>query len=229
MNFILIFAAMPLLCGAIASCLVIRDRMKKHAAMAPRHARGLLIHSLTFVLVSAAISVLSAGRPANAQEIIHARAGQIVATNPTAKTLTLKVADGSTVVFQDVASPEPALSFDKEVRSKTVAADTFKNVGAYVVVFYFGIYTPTAVAVKELGVAAPQRSTGSVAGFDRHQHLLLLKAGPAGPQKMVVSDDTIVDTPEGVVRPANFHPGKGEQLRCFTAPQSETAVFVAPN
>ena len=36
----------------------------------------------------------------DAQEIIHARGGQIVATKPTAKTLTLKVPDGSTVLYK---------------------------------------------------------------------------------------------------------------------------------
>lgn len=224
---------MPLLCGAIAAFLVVRDSMIKRHTRVPRparrHAQRCLIHGLMFVLLAASVCFLSAGRFASAQEIIHARAGQIVATNPTANTLTLKVADGSTVVFQDVASPEPAMSFDKDVRSKTVAASTVKDVGAYVVVFYFGVYTPTAVAVKVLGMSAPQRTTGSVAGFDRHQHLLMLKSGPAESQKMAVSEDTIVDTPEGVVKPDNFHPNKGERLRCFTAAQSQTALLVAPN
>jgi hypothetical protein len=66
-------------------------------------------------------------------------------------------------------------------------------------------------------------------GFDRHKHLLTLKTETAQPQELAVSDDTIVDTPEGIVKPAEFHPSKGEQLRCFAKPESQAALFVAPN
>ena len=191
--------------------------------------KRVLLHSLTFVSLGSMLFVVSACRSAGAQEIIHARAGQVVAISPKARTLTLKTADGSAVVFKEVTGPEPAMSFDKDVRSKTVAANTFNTVGAYVLVFYFGFDTPTAVAVEDLGKTGPQRTIGSVDHFDRHQHLLMLNAGAAEPQKVVVSDDTIVDTPEGVVKAVDFHPSRGEQLRCFTRPESMTALFVAPN
>ncbi|WP_157178384.1 hypothetical protein [Terriglobus roseus] len=168
-------------------------------------------------------------RQANAQEVIHARAGQVVAANTAAKTLTLKVADGSTVVFHDVATPEPAMSFDKDLRDKTTAAAAFHDVGAYVVVFYFGFGEPTAVAVESMGATPPKRTAGSVTSFDRHQHLLTLNTESMGSQKVVVSDDTILDTPEGVVKASNFHPGKGQHLRCFAKPDSQNALFVAIN
>jgi hypothetical protein len=109
-----------------------------------------------------------------------------------------------------------------------VPAGTFTKVGAYVVVFYFGIDTPTAVAIKELGQDPLQKSIGSVADFDRHQHLLTLKTETA-PQKLVLNDETVVDTPDGIVRSADYHPSKGEQLRCFTKPASQAALFVRPN
>ncbi|MGI4758776.1 MAG: hypothetical protein ACRYGF_18245 [Janthinobacterium lividum] len=149
--------------------------------------------------------------------------------NPSAKAFTLKITDGSTLVFKDVQSPEPAMSFDKEVRSKTVAASTGGNIGDYVVVFYFGVEAPTAVAIKELGNTDPQRTTGVVVGYDRHKRLLLLKAGSEEPQRMTISDNTIVDTPEGVIKADNFRPNKGEQLRCLTTPQSQAAVLVVPD
>ena len=135
--------------------IVLRDRTTSHRAMMARRIVGgskrVLLHSLTFVSLGSMLFVVSACRSAGAQEIIHARAGQVVAISPKARTLTLKTADGSAVVFKEVTGPEPAMSFDKDVRSKTVAANTFNTVGAYVVVFYFGFDTPTAVAVEDLG------------------------------------------------------------------------------
>jgi hypothetical protein len=234
MNIILILFAMALVCGAIGLYAAARNRAEERRRAAMRRvaekAKSVLLRNrdITFPL-SAILCFSSLYLSASAQEIIHARAGQIVATNSTAKTLTLKVADGSTVVFKDVANPEPPISFNQDVRSKTVPAGTFRKVGAQVVVFYFGFDVPTAVAVKDLGSDAPRRSTGSVANFDRHQHLLTLKTDTAEPQKLVLSDDTVMDTPEGVVKLADYHPNKGEQLSCLTKPESQTALFVTPN
>jgi hypothetical protein len=234
MNIILILFVMPLVCAAIGLYAAARNRAEERRATAMRRVaektKSVLLRNRNMMFPLSAILCLSlACLSAGAQKVIHARTGQIVATNSTAKTLTLKVADGSTVVFKDVANPEPAITFDQDVRNKTVPAGTFNKVGAQVVVFYFGFDVPTAVAVKDLGSDAPKRSTGSVANFDRHQHLLTLKTDTAEPQKLLLSDDTVMDTPEGIVKLADFHPNKGEQLRCFTKPESQTALFVAPN
>ena len=234
MNIILILFAMPLVCAAIGLYAAARNRAEERRKTAMRRVaektKSVLLRNRNMMFpLSAILCLSSACLSASAQEIIHARAGQVVSTNSTARTLALKVADGSTVVFKDVANLEPAISFNQDVRSKTVPAGTFNKVGAEVVVFYFGFDVPTAVAVKDLGSDALKRSTGSVANFDRHQHLLTLKTDTAEPQKLLLSDDTVMDTPEGIVKLADFHPNKGEQLRCFTKPESQTALFVAPN
>jgi len=141
----------------------------------------------------------------------------------------LKVADGSTLAFRIVAKHEPEMTFDKDIRSRTVAAGAFHTVGAYVVVFYYGFDNLTAVAVENLGISAPKRTVGSVANFDRHQRLLTLKTETADQQKVALSNDTIVDTPEGVVKGADFHPRQGDQLRCFANPESQAALFLSLN
>jgi hypothetical protein len=234
MDIMLILFAMPLVCGAISLYAAARNRAEERRKTAMQRVaektKSVLLRNRSMMFpLSVILCLSSVCLSASAQEIIHARPGQIVAINSTAKTLTLKVPDGSTVVFKDVANPGPAISFNQDVRSKTVPAGTFNKVGAHVIVFYFGFDVPTAVAVKDLGSDAPKRSTGSVANFDRHQHLLTLKTDIAQPQKLVLSDDTVMDTPEGIVKLADFHPNKGEQLRCFTKPESQTALFVAPN
>jgi len=43
-----------------------------------------------------------------------------------------------------------------------------------------------------------------------------------------LTEDTIVDTSDGVVKLADYKPSKGEHLSCFTNPGSETALLVAP-
>jgi hypothetical protein len=234
MNFFLLLIAIPILCGLIAFCLVGMDRVKQNHTSPQQHTRvstkGFLLRCSAFLFfTSIPFLLLSASQQGVAQEIIHARAGQVIKVNPASKTLTLKAADGSTIVFQDVAEPEPAMFFDKAVRSKTVAARSFNTVGAYVVVFYYGYDVPTAVAVEDLGTKTLNRTVGTVAEFDRHKRTLTLKEAAAQPQELAVSDNTIVDTPEGVVRSATFHPSKGDQLRCFAKPGSQEAFFIASN
>jgi hypothetical protein len=160
--------------------------------------------------------------------VVHAQAGKVMAVNAAAKTLVLKLPDGSTMVYQDVPSHEPALSLDKSVREKTVPVGAYSKVGANVVVLYFGYNSPTAVAVKELGPDTPKKSSGNVSSFDRHQHSLMLKTDAAEEQKLVLNEDTIVDTSDGVVKLADYKPSKGEHVSCFTGPNSETALLVAP-
>jgi hypothetical protein len=66
-----------------------------------------------------------------------------------------------------------------------------------------------------------------VSSFDRHQHSLTLKTD-AAEQKLVLTDDTIVDTSDGVVKLADYKPSKGEHVRCLTSGNSETALLVGP-
>ncbi|SNS31406.1 hypothetical protein SAMN05421770_101456 [Granulicella rosea] len=166
--------------------------------------------------------------PAGAQEVIHTRTGQVTAVNARDKTLTLKVADGSTIVFHEVASPEPALSFAKPLRDKTVPVAGFSNVGSNVAVFYFGFDRPTAVAIKDFGPDPVKRTAGTVEGFDHHKHSLTLKTETPAPEQVMLTEDTIVDTDNGVVKLSDYKPSKGERLRCVTRAQSETALLVTP-
>jgi hypothetical protein len=249
MNMMIVLVAMCLLCGVVsiyvaASNSAEERRNAQRRKLAARKSQSVQqlhemdtpirreVHTIKLNILlplTAVLCLSSACLSASAQETIHARAGQVTAINLAARTLTLTAADGSTIVFKDVANPEPAIYFDKDVRSKTVPTGSFNKVGAHVIVFYFGFDNPTAVAIKELGSKKPKKSTGSVATFDRHQHLLTLKSTTAEPEKLVLTDDTVLDTPNGIVKLSEYHPNKGEQLRCFTQPESQTALFVASN
>lgn len=221
MNIMLVLVSMGLVCGGIGLFVGVRNCAEERRLAERKR--------LQLRLIPAAILCLSLGcMPLVAQEVVHAQTGKVVNVDAARKTLTLKLADGSTVSFQDVSSHEPALSLDKAVREKTVPVGTYSKVGANVVVLYFGYGSPTAVAIKELGADAPKKSSGSLSSFDRHEHSLTLKTDAAVPQKLVLTEDTIVDTSDGVVKAADYKPSKGERLRCFTGPKSVTALFVAP-
>jgi hypothetical protein len=211
MNSMMVLVSLCLLCGGIGLCVGVARRGRLRFAVAPVAVLALLLGSLSL----------------GAQEVVHARAGKVIQVDAAQKTLSLKLADGSTMSFHQVASHEPALSLDKSVREKTLPAATFSKVGANVVVLYYGYDSPTAIAIKELGADAPKKSIGSVSSFDRHERSLTLKTDAAAPQKLVLTDDTIVDTSDGVIKAADYKPSKGEHLRCFTSPNSETALFVA--
>ncbi|CAN5635905.1 hypothetical protein BH10ACI4_BH10ACI4_06830 [soil metagenome] len=249
MNIMFVLVAMTLLCAAIGLYVGIGNqdeerrltrRAGKLSLPAGRRAeqtafpagwRSALPHRKMLMAFTTLTALSLFCGAANAQKVIHARAGQIVAINKAAKTISLKVADGSTVLFEEVATPEPNLAFAREIREKTTPAATFDKVGDEVVVFYFGFNTPTAVAIKDLGPGSVSRSTGSVANFERHQRLLTVKTEAAEPQKLVVTDETVVDTPSGLVKPGDYHPSKGEPVRCISGLQkdSQVALLIAPN
>jgi hypothetical protein len=221
MNIMLVLVSMCLICGGIGWFVGGRARAEEHGFDEQKSFRLLLI-SATF------LCLLLACMPMRAQEVVHAQAGKLVAVDSAGKRLTLKLADGSTVSYQEVPSHEPALSLDKAVREKTVPVASYSKIGANVVVLYYGFDSPTAVAIKELGADAPKKSTGSVSNFDRREHSLTLKTDAAAEQKLVLTADTIVDTSDGVVKLADYKPSKGEHLRCLTSANSETALLVGP-
>ena len=211
MNTKLTLAYLCLLCGGIG--------IFAGLSRAGRREFSTILATLFFLLMC---------MPVRAQEVIHARTGTVTAVNAKSKTLVLKAVDGSTVVFKLTGDSASMSSLNKSVREKTVPAQSYAKVGSNVVVLYFGYDDLTAVAIKELGAGALKKSTGSVTNFDKHDRSLTLKADNAAEQKLVLTDDTIVDTADGVVKASDFHPSKGQQVRCMTGAASETALLVAP-
>jgi len=221
MNIMLVLLSMGLFCGGVGLFVGLMDRVKERRLAQQKRLRL----SPTKAAVMCLILVFL---PLGAQEVVHAQTGKVIGVDTAGKTLTLKLADGSKVSYQDVPSHEPAMSLDKDVREKTVPVAAYGKVGANAVVLYFGYDSPTAVAIKDLGSDVPKQSIGTVSNFDRHQHSLTLKTNAAESQTLLLTEDTIVDTSDGVVKLADYKPSKGERLRCLTGPDAKTALFVAP-
>jgi hypothetical protein len=81
----------------------------------------------------------------------------------------------------------------------------------------------------DLGTGTLDRVNGNVADFDRHQHRMKVKCSAAAPQDVVLSDQTVVDTPMGVVQGSKYKPNKGEQVGIVsTSSKGErTALFIS--
>jgi len=229
MNIMLALVSMCLLCGGIGLFAGLHRAHKRRVAGFNRAPKRRAADRVEFpTSLAAALFFLLMCSPVRAQEVIHARTGTVIAVNAADKTMTLKAVDGSTLRFKETGGAASMSSLNKSVREKTVPAEGYAKVGTNVVVLYFGYDNLTAVAIKELGAGALKKSTGSVTSFDRHDRSLTLKTDTAAEQKLVLTDDTIVDTVNGVVKASDYHPSKGEQLRCMTGAESETALLVAP-
>ena len=107
-----------------------------------------------------------------AQEVVHALAGVVKVVNASSNTIIVATDDGSDGVFS-VAPAKVAVEFDKSVRSEAVAAGTFKNAGAQVIVYYYGVGgTRTVVALHDLGPGPFTKSAGTIVKYDKGQHSL---------------------------------------------------------
>ena len=141
----------------------------------------------------------------------------------------INTADGSQDLFKDLADSGKPLDFDKAVRRDSTPADEFTKIGAHVIVFYYGEgVQQTAVAVRDLGKGPLQRDTGTIAGFNRHDHLLTIKDSTGKSLSFHVGPNTVVESAFGAVDGSRFNGEKGEQVRVTAglANGKEDALFI---
>ncbi len=151
---------------------------------------------------------------ADAQEVVHAISGVVTSIDPGKKTIDINTVDGSQDFFKDLANSGTSLDLDKAIRENSTAADGFTKVGANVIVFYFGEGSrQTAVALRDLGKGPLQRDTGTIAGFNRHDHLLTVKDSNGNSVSFHVGPKTVVESAFGAVDGSRFSAEKGEQVR----------------
>ena len=241
MNMMMVLMGMCLFCGIVA--IYVGSKNAREVRRRPRgrsvalagagqaHARGAAaggkgpVQRTVMVAVGLSACLLFACQRSEAQEVVHAVSGDVVAVSAAARTITLKTDDGSLHLFKDGSGSQTAVSLDKTMQAQTVPVAGFSQVGAHVVVLYYGFGDlQTAVAIKDLGASAPSKMAGSVAEFDHHQHVLTLKGDSSQAQKVALAEQTVVDTPDGVVDGLKFHPSKGQHLGVITKAGSGSAV-----
>jgi hypothetical protein len=156
---------------------------------------------------------------AGAQWIIHAMGGTIKSVSGSAGTLSFNSDDGTPGEFQLPQSAKLNIFFDKEVRAETAAPDKAVASDSQVILFFFGDgIVRTAVAVQSVGSGPFQKVTGTVVRFDKHDRVLTIKTD-TGQRTFMVSDKTVVDTPDGVIPGRKFSAERGDHLRLLAQPK----------
>jgi hypothetical protein len=180
-----------------------------------------------FSFLGCCLSIASA--TSSAQEVVHALAGKVVAVNAKASTFLLAPDDGTDGSFRLPSASRTPVDFDKTVKSETTPASSFTKTGSEIVLFYDGYGNErTALAVQDLGNAPLDKSAGTVAKFNRHEHLLTIKTDAGATASFHIDDKTVAETSDGVEVGDKFSPEKGRQIRVVAAKSSgvETALFV---
>lgn len=167
---------------------------------------------------------------APAQEVIHALTGVASKVDSTAHTITLTDGDGTQMIIKDDAKDHPHYDFDKALESDATDSANFDKQGDRVILYYFGDgWQRRAVAVKDLGQNPLKITSGQVAHWDRHHHVITIKAADGTKQTFQLDNKTTVDTPMGVVNGDKFDPQNGDQIsiKYLNKDGSNSAVFMS--
>jgi len=187
-----------------------------------------MLKFLSAIGLSAVLSVCGS-LTAHAQMVVHAVSGTVKSVDSKAKIMTVAVDQGSDMQFKIQSGNPPALLFDSELRGDAVDASKFSGVGDFVVVYFYGFDTDrTAVAVKDFGKGNLEKLTGTVTGFDKHNHALTIRTSDGKTETFPLDNKAVVDTGMGLEAGRKFDPSKGDNVRVTASDANgkNVAVFI---
>jgi hypothetical protein len=174
------------------------------------------------------VCVLSLSVCLAAQEVVHALTGTVSSINKASHSIAVLQDVGGSNTFQNLANPKARVDFDKKVQAGTIAADAFKDDGAYVIVFYYGTdESRTAVAIKNLGSGPFSSTVGTIKKLERG-HSLSVQDESGAVQTYKIGSDTVAEGDLGVVDGARFLLQNGRKVRIVSAvvDGAPTALFI---
>jgi hypothetical protein len=163
-----------------------------------------------------------------AQQVVHALTGTVSSINKAAQTVAVLQDVGGDGIFQSLSNPKTRLDFDKKIAAGTIAADAFKDNGAYVIVFYFGgSDNRTVVAFKNLGSGPFSSTVGKVQKLER-AHSISIQDESGAVQTFRIGPETIAEGYAGDVDGTKFQAQSGDRVRIVSTvvDGSPTALFV---
>jgi hypothetical protein len=172
--------------------------------------------------------VVSASITMAAQEVVHALTGTVSSINKAGQTVAVLQDVGGDGVFQNPSNPKARVNFDKKIEAGTVAADAFKDNGAYVIVFYYGgSEDRTAVAFKNLGSGPFSSTVGKVKKFERARSISVQDDSGAV-QTFRIGSDSVAESYAGAVDGSKFQVQSGDRVRIVSSvvDGSPTALFL---
>ena len=160
------------------------------------------------------------------QMIVHAMTGTIRSVNATQLTAT---SSGLTQTFSVNEKSHPSLNFDRVLREDSTPAADFHKLGAFAVIYYYGLSTDqTAVAVKDLGAGPFTRTSGTVTNFDKHSRRLTITTDAGKSEDFIVAEKAVVDTGMDAKPGRQTDPPSGSHVRVTAVPgkNAPTVVFL---
>lgn len=178
-----------------------------------------------FVLVGLAVSLPIS---LSAQQVVHALTGTVSSINKAGETVAILQDVGGDSVFQNPANPKTRVNLDKKFTPATIAADAFKDNGAYVIVFYYGgSDNRTVVAFKNLGAGPFSSTAGKVTKYEKAR-AVTVQDETGAVQTFKIAADTVAEGYAGAVDGMRFQVSGGDKVRIVSAvvDGSPTALFI---
>lgn len=161
--------------------------------------------------------VVSLSVPMAAQQVVHALTGTVSSINKAGENVAVLQDVGGAGVFQNPANPKKRVSLDKKIEAGTIAADAFKDDGAYVIVFYYGGSDDrTVVAFKNLGSGPFSSTAGKVKKFEK-AHSISIEDESGALQTFRIGPDTVAEGYAGAVDAARFQVQGGDKVRIVSS------------
>ena len=163
-----------------------------------------------------------------AQEVVHALTGTVSSIDKATHSIALLQDVGGSNTFQNLAKPKARVDFDKKIQAGTIAADAFKDDGAYVIAFYYGTdENRTLIALKNLGSGPFASTVGTVKKFERGRSVSVQDQSGAL-QTFKITPDTVGEADLGVIDGAKFQAQSGAKVRIVSGvvDGAPTALFV---
>jgi hypothetical protein len=176
--------------------------------------KGTHYAALAALTLSLSIAAVAQDR-ATGGDVVHAVGGVVTKVDSVAKTIAVKLADGTEQVFKYSAKTTARASKDMAKGARTTSADTYMagKEGTHVVVHYTSNGADkTAVAVDDFGKDGLKFSQGTVTHFDRAARTVTIKSEDGTEETYHVAKDATIDTEHGVVRSSELAAKNGEKV-----------------
>jgi hypothetical protein len=147
--------------------------------------------------------------------VVHAVGGVVTKVDSAAKTIAVKLADGSERVFRYTGRTTMHVSKEAAHGAKVGSVDSYMagKEGTHVVVHYTGEGADrTAVGVDDFGKEGLKFSRGTVTHVDQAARMVTVKSEDGTEQTYHVAKDAAIDTEHGVVKGFENTTKEGEHV-----------------
>jgi len=190
----------------------IRDQIK--AKLGPMLFRSLSCAAVTSLFLSTSISVLGQDKPTGG-DVVHAVGGVVTKVDSAAKTIALKLSDGTEQAFKYTSTTSVHVSKEAGREAKKASVDTYMagKEGTHVVLHYSGEGADkTAVAVHDFGKDGLKFSQGTVTRVDKAARTVTIKSEDGTEETYHVAKHATIDTEHGVVKAPELAAKDGEKV-----------------